>query len=98
MGREWTNMEDIQIAFIQYYQNLFTTGRVDDLNVCLARVEARVSHEMNTRLLANFTIAEVEAALGQMQPLKPPGPDGFAACFYQSSWSIVGARGMYSSA
>lgn len=83
-------MEDVHTSFIQYYQQLFTSGGANDLNACLSGVEVRVSHEMNTRLLANFTVVEVEAALGQMHPLKSSGPDGFAACFYQSSWPIVG--------
>jgi hypothetical protein len=45
-------------------------------------MEARVSREMNSGLLAEFTAAEVERALGQMHPLKPLEPDEFAACFY----------------
>lgn len=31
----------------------------------------------------------MEVALAQMQPLKSPGLDGFAACFYQKSWATV---------
>lgn len=53
-------------------------------------MEEKVTSDMNTQLLAPFTVSEVETALGQMHPLKSLGPDGFAAGFYQSSWAIVG--------
>jgi hypothetical protein len=39
----------------------------------------------------------VTRVLTQMAPLKPLGPDGFAACFYFKNWAIIGdeARMMF---
>ena len=59
---------------------------------CLEGLEGRVNSDMNGRLLAAFTVEEVEIALGQMQPLKSPGPDGFVVGFYQNSWSTMGEK------
>jgi hypothetical protein len=33
---------------------------------------------------------EVKEALDHMGPMKSPGPDGFAASFFQNSWDTVG--------
>jgi hypothetical protein len=44
-------------------------------------MEARVTVAMNERLLQKFEAAEVDMALSQMQPLKSPRLDGFAASF-----------------
>jgi hypothetical protein len=56
---------------------------------CLRWMEGRVTNAMNGQLLRRIEAAEVDVALSQMQPLKSPGPDGFAASFYQRYWMIV---------
>lgn len=38
----------------------------------------------------NISDAEVQKALFSMKPWKAPGPNGFAAGFYQISWEVVG--------
>jgi hypothetical protein len=45
---------------------------------------------MNSQLLREFTVEEINGALMQMPPLNALGPDGFAACFYQENWASVG--------
>jgi hypothetical protein len=89
-SRVWCKKKEVSTAFIDYYKNLFTSQDPVGAVECLAHVESRVTDAMNDSLLRTFTEAEVSFALSQMHPLKSPGPDGFAACFYQKSWGTVG--------
>lgn len=57
---------------------------------CLAGLQPRVSKEMNYSLIREFIEMEVKEALDSMAPLKSPGPDDFAASFFQNSWDTVG--------
>jgi hypothetical protein len=52
-------------------------------------LERKVTAAMNHKLLAEFTIEEITAALNQMSPLKALGPDGFPMCFYKHNWATV---------
>lgn len=84
----FNNQEDIEGAF----NNLFTSTRPSpkDIAKCVQQVEARVTSEMNDKLVRPFCRLEIEAAIQQMGPLKSPGPDGFGACFYQNHWDTIG--------
>jgi hypothetical protein len=88
-GREWKKPKEIGAACSTFYQRLFAARDTRGVEESLQFVESRVSTEMNGMLLKEYTAEEVELALSQMQPLKSPGPDGFAACFYQKSWVMV---------
>jgi len=48
-------------------------------------VQRRVTQAMNNRLLAEFTMEDINTALNQMAALKALGPNGFAAGFYQQN-------------
>jgi hypothetical protein len=89
-GCVWKEKADIHRAFVQYYTKLFTTEESVGVVKCLSGIEQRVTNDMNTQLLKEFTANEISVALAQMQPLKSPGPDGFTACFYQKFWPTVG--------
>lgn len=36
-----------------------------------------------------FTAHEVKEAIFKMNPLGPPGPNGFPTCFYQNNWLFM---------
>lgn len=58
----------------------------------LRGVSPRVTYEMNSQLLREFTQEEIDFALSEMHPLKSPRLDSFSACFYQRLWTIVGVE------
>jgi hypothetical protein len=89
--REWGKQEEIDQAFVNFYQNLFTARDTSGVDECSEALEPHVTDEMNSMLmlLRKFTVMEVEAALNQMHLLKSSGPNGFAACFYHNSWPTV---------
>jgi hypothetical protein len=51
-----------------------------------------VTEDMNSKLLAPISDAEIEAALFQMGPKKSLGPDGLQALFFQRHWSLLKSR------
>jgi hypothetical protein len=44
---------------------------------------------MNTDLVQDFNMEEIEATLFQMGPYKASGLDGLNACFFQTNWPIM---------
>ena len=92
--REWTKLEEIGQAYVNFYQKLFQSEGMVGIEECLEGLEARVIPEMNGWLLRRFLTKDVDFALSQMGPLKSLGPDGFAACFYQKARDVVQKKGI----
>jgi hypothetical protein len=89
-SRIWESQEDICQSFILYYQKLFSSKARGGTGECLFAMREKVTEAMNSQLLREFTVEEINGALMQMPPLNALGPDGFAACFYQENWASVG--------
>ncbi|XP_059436328.1 uncharacterized protein LOC132169286 [Corylus avellana] len=88
-GEEWQHLHEVRRAFEGYFHKIYTSGGSERLDECLEGMTVRVTQEMNTLLLTIYTRTEVEKALMGMAPLKSPGPDGYAACFYQKALPTV---------
>lgn len=69
---------------------MFTSSGVRDLSYLLSGIENKISPDINSVLLSNFTEEEVFTALKGMRPTKASGSDGFPALFFQRYWHIVG--------
>lgn len=68
----WTeDLEDVESTFIQYFQSIFTSSNPSssDLEAVLNLLPPKITHEMNSCLLAPFGLEEIEAAVRQMFPV-----------------------------
>ena len=81
--------EEISLVLINYYQNIFSSSRLDITTNVLAHVTQVIMEEMNLSLTHEFMESEVSTALQQMAPLKAPGSDEMHPVFYQHFWSTV---------
>ena len=45
---------------------------------------------MNSNLIREYTVDEVEFALKQMKHLTAPGSDGMSPIFFKSCWKFIG--------
>ena len=83
-------IEEVAEVAVQYFEDLFSSGRCDRLEECLNAVNPRFSPDMLNILSNDFDAEEVKRAIFQMGPTKAPGPDGMNALFYQKFWHIIG--------
>lgn len=81
---------ELKVLANEFYQDLYTSEGVHDMEAVLQHVPRKVTAGMNANLCAPYTSDEVNTALFQMFPTKAPGPDGFPAHFYQHHWDICG--------
>lgn len=91
LGRLCTRPSQINDIITTFYQELFTTGGSSSFEEVIDTIPQVVSPEMNAKLIADFTIDEVEAVIRQMAPLKAPGLDDMPSLFYHNFWSLIGS-------
>jgi ribonuclease HI/exonuclease III len=84
-----STQEDIEVAFVNYFKNLFNSSGPNGVDDCLRVLPSRVTENMNRLLTRDFDVEEVNVAIQQMAPLKSPGPDGLPTSFYQDNWEVV---------
>ncbi|XP_071734008.1 uncharacterized protein [Rutidosis leptorrhynchoides] len=50
----------------------------------------KVRHDKAVAMIANVTAQEIKAAMFNISDIRSPGPDGYSAAFFKSSWDIIG--------
>ena len=76
------DLDEVATIVINYYQQLFTSTRIDLSSCVLNHVPTVITEEMNSSLCREFKEEEVLSALKQI-PLKAFGQDGLPSLFYQ---------------
>ena len=73
-GEKCVDEVGIASILVDFYQNLFTSSTLNQIDVTLEATPKVVMKEMNQELVETFVRVEVDAALQQMDPLKSPSP------------------------
>ena len=79
----------LQEMTTRFFKQLYTKEDGVDPKAIVDSLNVRVTNEINTSLVKEFTEKEISDALLQIVPLKDPGPDGFPASFFQRNWGTV---------
>lgn len=88
-GRWCTSDNEIARVAESYFQNLFSSANLSNMEFVLEAVDRVVTPNMNNTLLQPYTSVEVKHALFQMHPSKSPEPDDMSPFFFQKYWHIV---------
>jgi hypothetical protein len=74
----------LNLLYYNIFANLFTSEVQETDLAFLEKIQPRVSHLMNEKLLAHFSPEDVKKAAFSIDNLKEPGPDGLHAVFYKN--------------
>ncbi|XP_027099102.2 uncharacterized protein [Coffea arabica] len=81
--------QELREEMCRYYNQLLTTGNVDQIKETLQGVPTTISRQMNEHLIRPVGEQEIHRALFSMHPNKSPGTDGMSPLFFQKYWHIV---------
>ncbi|XP_062089757.1 uncharacterized protein LOC133796303 [Humulus lupulus] len=95
MAGKWVdNLGAVVNAFLSYYMNLLGSKMENRRFVQTSIVECGVliSEQKGRFLMSDYSNDDVKKVMFDIPGVKAPGPDGYASCFYQDNWELVGAE------
>ena len=90
-GETFIKSKDILNGFRNFYQDLYTAEPLDnDVAEIFLKDLPSLSSGDSSSLEMDFSLAEFENSLKQMQDNKSPGPDGLTKAFYVKFFDLIG--------
>ena len=94
-GERVTSPKEIAVQFARYYEKLYEereTLSEAEIHSFLAEIPVQaLSQEDSDALDKLITLEELEKAIGEMNPGKSPGPNGFPCEFFKAHIKYIGA-------
>ena len=88
-GNWLSESHDIAANISIFFQELFHSDGVREMDVALNFVDRKIDDQMNSQLERPITKEEIREAVFSLGSTKAPGPDGFSGKFYQSAWPEI---------
>lgn len=88
--REYSTNEQMGQVAAEYFERLFKASSVSDMSGFFNGFEARVSEQMNQKLIDDVTDEEIREAVFSIKVSSAPGSDGMSGLFFQQYWDIIG--------
>ncbi|KAL4304334.1 hypothetical protein GQ457_10G013010 [Hibiscus cannabinus] len=89
-GRWQTSTAEVFRVASDYFVSLFSASPPVNAPVFLEHITPSVTADMNSGLLAPFTVEEVITAFRDINPRKSPGIDGLPSGFFRQHWDLLG--------
>ena len=83
------NEEDVEKEATSYYDHLFKTSELRDLEEILDGIPITITNQMNKELTKKVKEDEIKGAFFSMDPNKGSRSEGMSPLFFQKFWSII---------
>lgn len=83
-NERWFKEEgDIRRSINRFFQGLYSTGNLLNIDRVTQHIPNYVSDEKNEKLTATVTDEEIKEVAFNLRSLKAPGPNGLSGVFFQ---------------